>query len=487
MRTLLAASLLSFGGVSPALGHTVTDYYPQSGGPGGTVTVHVSDMSMMKAPETPEALRLFINDQPLSDSKPTVDAVNGRVIFTLISSEATRSIWWALRNGERVVLSAGWNQPLAVTAPPLTDEDRRDQQRKFRIETEAAVTDFYPNESGIGSGITVHVAALRSMKAPNAAENLKLYLNGRLVPDSKPREIELRNGRVTFDLAYTDASKDAWHSALGWRPVEVSVGWDKEGALPVTATDQAGKPRRLRLVSGWRLMFFLVLFVGLVLAFGRAAKTTNLLRTRALSGSAKGDPPYAFSLGRCQMAWWTFIAMGAALFIWLLTGRFLMTDQVLVLMGISASTALGAVIVDASKQAGAAAEAARAATDVAQAQNAAATVQASLLAAPSAPMMASAQQAQLAVTTQESRLAGLIAEASPPRSRNGFLKDILSDENGISFHRFQIAGWTLVLGLYFVFEVAAKFEMPELPTELLVLMGISGTTYLGFKFPERRG
>lgn len=67
----------------------------------------------------------------------------------------------------------------------------------------------------------------------------------------------------------------------------------------------------------------------------------------------------------------------------------------------------------------------------------------------------------------------------------GFLKDILSDANGISFYRFQIAAWTVVLGIIFVSSVLNVFAMPEFPNELLALMGISSGTYIGFKIPKR--
>ncbi|WP_347275323.1 hypothetical protein [Candidatus Kuenenia sp.] len=69
----------------------------------------------------------------------------------------------------------------------------------------------------------------------------------------------------------------------------------------------------------------------------------------------------------------------------------------------------------------------------------------------------------------------------------GFFTDILSDANGISFYRFQIAAWTVVLGIIFISSVLNVLTMPEFPKELLALMGISSGTYIGFKFPEKLG
>jgi hypothetical protein len=67
----------------------------------------------------------------------------------------------------------------------------------------------------------------------------------------------------------------------------------------------------------------------------------------------------------------------------------------------------------------------------------------------------------------------------------GFVRDILSDGGGYSFHRYQIVAWTIVLGIIFISSVYNNLTMPEFSTTLLGLMGISSGTYIGFKFPEK--
>jgi hypothetical protein len=74
------------------------------------------------------------------------------------------------------------------------------------------------------------------------------------------------------------------------------------------------------------------------------------------------------------------------------------------------------------------------------------------------------------------------------RNRGQLVKDLLSEEDAsagqgrvITFHRFQIVGWTLILGVVFVSEVLSKLVMPVFDATLLTLMGISSGTYLGFK------
>jgi len=64
---------------------------------------------------------------------------------------------------------------------------------------------------------------------------------------------------------------------------------------------------------------------------------------------------------------------------------------------------------------------------------------------------------------------------------SGFIEDILSDAGGVSFHRFQMLAWTVILGLLFMYSVWERLAMPEFSATLLSLMGISAGTYLGFK------
>jgi hypothetical protein len=79
-----------------------------------------------------------------------------------------------------------------------------------------------------------------------------------------------------------------------------------------------------------------------------------------------------------------------------------------------------------------------------------------------------------------------LAAREPKTVSSGFLRDVLSDSSGYSFHRFQIFAWTIVLGIIFVSSVYNSLTMPEFSTTLLGLMGLSAGTYIGFKFPEQK-
>jgi hypothetical protein len=67
---------------------------------------------------------------------------------------------------------------------------------------------------------------------------------------------------------------------------------------------------------------------------------------------------------------------------------------------------------------------------------------------------------------------------------NSFLTDILSDENGVSVHRFQALAFNLIFGLMFVSHFLQKGLFLELGGFELSLMGISSAAYIGLKMNE---
>jgi hypothetical protein len=124
------------------------------------------------------------------------------------------------------------------------------------------------------------------------------------------------------------------------------------------------------------------------------------------------------------MAFWLYLITAAFVFIWLVTGDYngVLTSQALTLMGISGTTGLMAISV---------------------------------------------------------------SSADAPAASAGFLQDILSDNDGVALHRLQIVVWTLILGVVFFAEIYRSFRLPALDSNLLILLGISGVTYVGFKFNEK--
>jgi hypothetical protein len=268
------------------------------------------------------------------------------------------------------------------------------------------------------------------------------YLDARPLKGIYPESIDPHNHLLTFHLARTEGSKEAWMDLLsnpGFAPrvMTFSVGLEDKEQMQTSAT------LSLIVIRKQWLILAIALFVIVLYIFFRLAGRTSLLRDGGLSQgvmpgfsvlwkSSPKDPNLPpFSLARTQMSFWFFMVIAAFVLIWLVIGDTdTITQGVLVLIGISAGTALGATAIDSSKG------------------------------DPNAP-------------------------APPKEKTNGFLNDILSDTTGISFHRFQIAVWTIVLGFIFVRHVMNHLAMPEFSTNLLTLMGISSGTYLGMKLPDK--
>jgi hypothetical protein len=212
-----------------------------------------------------------------------------------------------------------------------------------------------------------------------------------------------------------------------------------------------------------------------------AAKTTLLRYTAGASSVAAQLAP--FSLGLVQMAFWFFLAVASYVYICVSTLQIhIPMGSVLGLLGISASTGLAAVAVDIRKN-----------SMVEKQKNTLIAERAGLVEWVEDPRSVSVtpgSAAEKELLEKKARLAevdALIAQqptATLGATTKGFFQDILTDGDGVSFHRFQIAIWTLVLGSVFVWDVYRNMSMPEFDASLLTLMGISSGTYVGFKFPE---
>ncbi|MEQ9403929.1 MAG: hypothetical protein RIM99_10105 [Cyclobacteriaceae bacterium] len=175
----------------------------------------------------------------------------------------------------------------------------------------------------------------------------------------------------------------------------------------------------------------IILTIGL---FWVLATKTNILRD---PGQCK-DPEKkrTYSLGRSQFAVWTVIIFCS--FIYLITREanpleIEFTESVAILLGISAGTTILSRSIDGQ-------------------------------------------------TSNK----GMKDKASGDGCSRGFLRDILSDSNGISVHRFQQALFTILLIYVFLYAISTTVEakFPEIDGYLLALSGISSGGYLGIKISE---
>ncbi|HET9765552.1 MAG TPA: hypothetical protein VFS60_01820 [Thermoanaerobaculia bacterium] len=331
-----------------------------------------------------------------------------------------------------------------------------------------------------------------------------LFLNGQPLkdvvafPPTDPRKYSLQ-----FPLTRTEASREVWTGVLGrpkqfTTPVRVSVGLEDQ--YPIEAEPGSKKTVDLTIIPvGW-LAGWVVLLIVLGGGFLMLARTTDILRDDGpLPGEGKRRP---YSLARTQASWWFFIVLAAYLFIGMITGDFStsITGTVLVLTGIGAGTVVGSAFVDASKSNPETASREIAAkgslaADMLQLEGEIAAGQKAIedeskqAEGGSEAAMASAA-ASVAKTAQA--VAEQTAELAEKRSQwrklcnenEHFIRDVLSDANGVNFHRFQMLAWTVVLGIIFIGHVYKEMAMPEFSETLLSLMGISAGTYIGLKIPE---
>lgn len=107
-----------------------------------------------------------------------------------------------------------------------------------------------------------------------------------------------------------------------------------------------------------------------------------------------------------------------------------------------------------------------------------------------------------AATTAVARTIDVSDAASPTtidtgdHKSSGFLLDILSDQNGVSIHRFQTVVFNFVFGCWFIVSVLEHLHnmpddgidaiIPDIATTNLVLLGLSSATYAALKSTEKK-
>ena len=180
------------------------------------------------------------------------------------------------------------------------------------------------------------------------------------------------------------------------------------------------------------------------------------------------------------MAVWFVVIVSSFLFVMMTTGAAAATSSTaLMLIGISGGTGLVAVVMDKNKRSTAVDERQKLVAErdaIAQALDTPDTGLRAQL-AKAAPASAEAVQLAAAIQSKVERLnvvtTQLAQPPNPPSQSESWWRDLLSDENGISFHRLQIAVWTVVLVGAFVTAVWRTFAMPEFDNVTLGLLGIS--------------
>lgn len=347
--------------------------------------------------------------------------------------------------------------------------------------------------------VEVHIQGLEKWAETHDVNKLVPYIDGRAIRGNYPEELHVDRGRIIYHLAITPENRKTWIDLLGEpdsirKQVTLSVGLEDGSAFDsVHERDNMVTMTVISPVYG--IVSLLIIGATLVLLLW-LARNTNIIRERGAPPAPGKRRPY--NLGRAQMAFWFFLIYSSYLTIWLITGALdTITASLLALMGISAGTALGEAMIDDGKD--------TAQTNQSQDLSAEKYALEQSITETQAQLDAANQQASTQITDQSNRDAlnrqltdsrtrlgqidqqlRVLSAMQPPTESSGFIRDILTDSTGYSFHRFQIFAWTIILGIIFVSSVYNSLSMPEFSSTLLGLMGLSAGTYIGFKFPEQK-
>ncbi|MGO9566569.1 MAG: hypothetical protein ACLP5H_03410 [Desulfomonilaceae bacterium] len=409
--------------------------------------------------------------------------------------------------------SAKAEDPNTVTLPKVKDEtltpklaEGDDRKRDIPLKVKDAW-----EKVQLRKPVWIEVENLEKWaEAPkNDVSKFVLCLNGIAFNDLPPPF--LVEGWLGFQLRPTSQFRNVWKTFV--EGPFTKDGAKDAGKVLVTVRHESVKVEGSSMVpiiiSGLSVKIFLVSVVVALILFWYLAYKSDIIR--APGGQPKGTDKYGrpnrklYSLGRTQMACWFFVVLISYVFIWMLTDELTsLTPSVLALIGISAATGLGSAVVDSSKwndlenlrrtleeqKKKDEAEAERLRSEIS-------TLNATLSAT---PVPTNLEERRAAMTAKQGDLAAKeteikqskrkiqeLKDKEEPLPSKGFINDILSDENGVSFHRFQMFGWTIALAVIFISRVYDVLSMPDFDTTLLALMGISGGTYIGFKLPAQEG
>jgi len=285
--------------------------------------------------------------------------------------------------------------------------------------------------------------------------------------------------KMRFDLAHTDESKTAWALVLAkpWardRDVDVSAGYADSHPFNSNAT----VPFR-KLPIAWAVLGCLFMFA-LIAAFIALLLRTDMCREgrpAIPSDVVPPAPPTAYgpySLSKVQAGIWFLVILGAYIFVVAVTHDLSGTinTTALALMGIGAATMVGSALITTNQGEGANAD---------EQEKSARAIADRIKGLRANPPKAGTPEA--AVFKKQLNDLELAFKRATNQSI-GLWRDIVSDANGVNFHRFQMAAWTVVLAFIFAVAVTRILAMPDFDNTLLALQGLSAGTFLGLKVSE---
>jgi len=291
----------------------------------------------------------------------------------------------------------------------------------------------------------------------NSKDTIILWLNGQAFPNIKIQGFDPIKKSLTFKLDRNLGVNSPWqmfyaYSIRGFSyknpNVTLAIGNAKTQIVP----DYRNKIT-IVLSETWMIVWGLIFIIIVTTLFVLASKRSNLLKANLNLAPGilvvptidpnntspqilEKDIPY--SLGRFQLAWWTYLVIVSFIYIWMSTDELgNLPSSIALLIGVVGGTSVVSKISEALKINGAGA---------------------------------------VPITLQQFN--------TQYKSKH-FLYDLVTDENGLSASRFQFFFFTVFFGLFLAWQVIYNLQFPVFSDGILMLMGISSTTYAGVKFNEQ--
>ena len=327
-------------------------------------------------------------------------------------------------------------------------------------------------------------------KKKSATNPVGLFLNSLFMKGIDAERVPNAPDTLKFQLQYTGLNRDAWSQLFGRKmgsfkdggKIHIAVGLGDESLV----TPDYSQEFYLEFLPDTKAHVILGVSIFVVAATVILGKWSSMLRD---SGAPRTDGRLGtYSLGRTQMAVWFATIVFAFLFIYAVTGVAPpITQGALILMGIGAGTALGAAAIDENKKTASSADLVKLSAERVSLEQKVRDLEQKKPADSDANLPAWQKEYKDAHDRLDAVTAQLASVPDPqvPSSEN-WVQDLLTDVNGISFHRLQIVAWMLVFWVLFLSSVLGKLTMMDFDTTQLALMGISGSTYLGFKLTEKQ-
>jgi len=459
------------------------------------------------------------------DAMGLYDTATHHMLKPLLLDNNTWNFTWddlnltsSIKYGEKEKVRLGWTKRDEGENSPVCVQP-------FRVQAYPAVMDVVCDEptcrAGLGDQMSIQVRDLDSWikklrvvqggQTPQTVGDLVPFFDGTPIPGIHPENPGAQPDEFTSDfrpyhtLRYTlernESNRKVWTRflrGLKWDGtlLDVSVGFEGGDKLPSWV--QKDTPPRsdpnysyykkfeLVVLPHGSTVLAAVLFFTALFVFFWLVRATEILQDANAPLRPDGQPPY--SLARVQMAVWFFLVVAAWFLLFLVTKDIdTLNGSVLVLIGISAATAVGSAIMDAGTTIDAAGRVRNVPADPKGLGQRVSELRDKLESTRRRPTAGNAEE-----EAKRAELERLAAELSLTESQQTFfhrrpwlrvIYDLLGDDGHISFHRFQIAVWTLVLAFVFVTQLLSELTMPEFSANVLGLMGISSGAYLGFKLP----